>query len=358
MRIKRILSGLLVGIMVLGMVNTSVFAVSGEKEVLSNVPFDYMTNMKNRSLDSYEGLSTGDKKLVYTIPNGVAETLTTEALLETILNNKYLTDLMAYDDFAYAVKVRNSQYKILDYLNRKDALTVLDAYIVLYENRLKQKEKEAGFYIDDVTNWDFELSGYEDVLTNYLQIVFMNELKNNYSEIMGLANGNSQNLSRGTQYFVETKAGNLVEGIKDRTWLNALTNYGIQCSLRGDYRLRYPNNVELEGADCTPKYNCHSYAWYSNNIETNNIWIEKPASLNMYYSESTPCNSGPQIGWTKVLYYDEDGGIAHSAKVYAVYSNNTVASVISKWGNNSVYIHTLEDSPYYYSGVPIVYRNY
>ena len=73
----RVLSGLLVVVLILSMLTTSVFAADSSQIVLSDVPFDYMTNIQTRSFDSYENLSTPNKKLVYSIPNGVAETLTT-----------------------------------------------------------------------------------------------------------------------------------------------------------------------------------------------------------------------------------------------------------------------------------------
>ena len=120
MRMKRILSGLLVVVMVLSILTTSVFAADGGKEVLSDVPYDYMANLKMRSFDSYENLTTSEKKLVYSIPDGVAETLTTEALLETILNNEFLGDCLAYDNFSQAVVSKDAYFRFSELIGRDD----------------------------------------------------------------------------------------------------------------------------------------------------------------------------------------------------------------------------------------------
>ena len=54
---KKLVSLLLCGVMIIG-TSLPVFAATAD---LSDVPFDYMTNLKTRN--SYESLSTGDKKL-------------------------------------------------------------------------------------------------------------------------------------------------------------------------------------------------------------------------------------------------------------------------------------------------------
>lgn len=50
--------------------------------------------------------------------------------------------------------------------------------------------------------------------------------------------------------------------------------------------------------------------------------------------------------------------VSHSAKVYSLNSNGDVVEVISKWGNNALFVHSIENSPYYFSNKPIAYRNY
>ena len=98
-------------------------------------PYDYMSALNGRD---YESLSTPEKKLVYSIPEDIAKSLSTEALLETILNNKYLIDLFAYDDFIMAVQSREVQFRIIEFLEREDSITVLESYISKYEKMVSE----------------------------------------------------------------------------------------------------------------------------------------------------------------------------------------------------------------------------
>ena len=147
----------IVVVLLLGFMVVKMFTADNiSKEVDSDVPFDYMTNLKTMSFDNYNDLSIQDKKLVYSIPNDIAKNLTTEALLETILNNEYLVDLFAYDDFVEAVKSFEDQFRVIEFLKREDSTEVLDRYIEKYEEKA---------YSD--SSYDFDL-----------QLRFMKKIKN------------------------------------------------------------------------------------------------------------------------------------------------------------------------------------
>ena len=350
----RVLSGLLVVVLILSMLTTSVFAADSSQIVLSDVPFDYMTNIQTRSFDSYENLSTPNKKLVYSIPNGVAETLTTEALLETILNNEYLTDLFAYDSFVDAVKSREEQFRIVEFLNRSDSSIVLNSFYSKYSKLLKEVENKTGFTIDDVVSNTNISDLSNDFVTNYIKVSFITKLKDNYSNILyNLSNSGISSRTMSTGY-VYTKGGNAVYCYFNRGWENSTTSESEMNFYKSLYKVQYS---VTEVAGISPAYNCHSYAWHSNNVSTNNVWIETPSSIQLYLNEATSGTQNPQIGITKVVYY-KDGAVTHSSKVYGIKSNGAVASVISKWGNNAVFIHAIEECPYYYDTEPIAYRNY
>lgn len=318
---RRILSGLLVGTMVLSMMAINAFAADSSKVVLSDVPFDYMTNMQTRSFDSYENLSTPNKKLVYSIPDGVAETLTTEALLETILDNKYIIDLFAYDDFVEAVKSREVQFRIVEFLERENSIEVLNINIGKYEKKVSEN------YSADVNR----------------QLRLMKKIKDNAYYIL---NDLDRPLSRAAENgFVYTKGGVRVNCILNATWSDSEVS---QAEAQEDYN-DYLNTYDITAVSgVTPRYNCHSYAWHNSNYSSNNAWIDKEVEIQKYIAETRQDTDTHQIGYTKVVYYNLLGKISHSAKVYGVYSNGTIASVISKWGVNGLFIHEIEECPYYY----------
>lgn len=124
----------------------------------------------------------------------------------------------------------------------------------------------------------------------------------------------------------------------------------------------YPNATRLSTA--TLKYNCHSYAWYSQDVETNDYWMNNPSNFYLDYSYCTV--STPQVG-DIICYYDDKGTAdtsddnnLHSGIVTAVLSgtsngvcgNSDLVTVTSKWGPAGLYSHNGYECPYtLYSGI-------
>ncbi len=104
----------------------------------------------------------------------------------------------------------------------------------------------------------------------------------------------------------------------------------------------------------TAKYNCHSYAWYSQDVDENNTWINNPEQ---YYAYHRYCPlSTPQVG-DIICYYDDMGTVSdqaddenkHSGIVTDIESDGTVI-ITSKWGPAGLYVHEVSYSPYLHSG--------
>lgn len=114
----------------------------------------------------------------------------------------------------------------------------------------------------------------------------------------------------------------------------------------------------------TTRYNCHSYAWYSRNVETNQYWIDDPTNFysNGKYEEVT----APQVG-DIICYFDDRGTTTtaddmnlHSGVVTMVLGGTFDGSVDdtnrlvvwSKWGKSGLYQHNGYKCPY----TPYVYE--
>lgn len=110
-------------------------------------------------------------------------------------------------------------------------------------------------------------------------------------------------------------------------------------------------------ADPIVSYNCHSYAWYSQDITTNDVWIGYP---NAYYDQndmSYEIVSEPRIG-DIICYFDTDLATEkqniHSGIIvdYADTNSNNVCGdankylVQSKWGMQGLYTHKGDICPY------------
>lgn len=101
----------------------------------------------------------------------------------------------------------------------------------------------------------------------------------------------------------------------------------------------FPNATRVRFA--TGKYNCHSYAWYSQ-ASSNNIWIDynTPYKTDATYSIVAIGNrltvpSQAPIG--SIVDYPNDN---HSARKYSS------TKLISKWGNAGLMIHSPDYCPY------------
>lgn len=116
--------------------------------------------------------------------------------------------------------------------------------------------------------------------------------------------------------------------------------------------------IKISGA--SGYYNCHSYAWYSQDFDTNRYWIDEPDN---YYLSSTGLYSSvssPQLG-DRICYMDNrdtsntsDDFNEHSGIVSRLLSgtsnglcgNSDLLEVTSKWGGNGLYIHNGYECPY------------
>ncbi len=102
--------------------------------------------------------------------------------------------------------------------------------------------------------------------------------------------------------------------------------------------------TQLYAGDATVKYNCHSYAWYSQAIN-NQYWINNPQK----YREGNWLKS---TGWTDLIpsgikagdvvdYYITETNRPHSAVVYSLVLN----LFSSKWGSAGLYVHKPTEVP-------------
>ncbi len=117
------------------------------------------------------------------------------------------------------------------------------------------------------------------------------------------------------------------------------------------------NGIELI-SEANSSYNCHSYAWYNQDVANNNIWIQYPYD---YYSSEDGSYmevDTPKIG-DIIVYFDTDRWLErkeaiHSGIVVGLSGEpannncedaNTVI-VESKWGDYPLYRHKGDECPY------------
>lgn len=107
----------------------------------------------------------------------------------------------------------------------------------------------------------------------------------------------------------------------------------------------------------TTSYNCHSYAWYSQNVSLNTVWLDSPG---VYYGVADSSYTrvyNPREG-DIICYFDLDDNSeyqnVHSGIIVGLsgeISNDVCGDanryiVQSKWGMNGIYVHKGDICPY------------
>ena len=104
-------------------------------------------------------------------------------------------------------------------------------------------------------------------------------------------------------------------------------------NLRNEYLRKYPNSILRRAASY--KYNCHSYAWYSQSWG-NDIWMESPSQYmkDPYYTQVSSSRAGARI-----YYVGKHTGIVEADG----------SRVTSKWGDGPLFSHSRQNCPYYHT---------
>lgn len=274
--------------------------------------------------DEWCALKTHQEKIdVCQIPENILKKMTTEALIETVLMYPLRVDMLAWDTFDIGFQNVCQQFNGLRELSaRVDALQKLS---YMNSNTLA---------LVDVSN---------NLEPLYAKVIMDGISKQNGQEVE-----HRLILPAYISTYVSTPENNPVPVYQDLTW----ADHGITAEQANQYfndlLLTYP--YAIKKTDCSPAYNCHSYAWYSTST-SNRYWMDDPTTYmtdNSYIS-STAAASGRRV------YYNNPGGVYddHSGIVYSVYSG--FVGVRSKWGWAGVVEHNVYDCPYAGSSTAYTY---
>lgn len=264
-------------------------------------PFEYKVVP---AMEEWAEYNTLDKKIdVCHVPRSLMESMTTEALVITVLDYPLLINMFAFNTFDAGVRsVASYFYGIDELFSREDAADELRAYMASAEDELDVKYICAKGLVRYIT-------------------------------------GNETASTQASITSVTTPAGSSVPAIKDATWSNwSATKEEVE-SMSVAYLSTYKSARIISGAD--PAYNCHSYAWY-NQSTSNRYWINDPT---LYMTDGSYSEVPVSVG-AKVFYDSDDPTWWHSAVVTSLPSSGKPSTVISKWGMCALYSHDINDCPY------------
>ncbi len=305
------------------------------------------------------------------IPYDEIEKMTTEELISAYLNYPLLGDMYAYSSMEIGFNAMRNQCNALnELLYREDIGEVL---LTEYEGA----ELYNSITVQDATFNDFfkpsvleilasqpeVISNMDSLVSEALEAAIYKKCAEKPSDIYG-ATKNSYSIPK-----PDTESEFAV--IKDNSLYiaNSIRSISISTSdFNWNYSVKTPNNTSVQvgvlksgkeltssekticnnyvetaypGATfvstATKKYNCHSYAWYSQST-SNGYWMDSPAA---YMSDGSYTKSGIKVG--NIICY---GNEEHSGVVSLVKVGYSGCYVKSKWGFYGLYNHYYNLCPY------------
>jgi len=247
-----------------------------------------------------------------------AESMTTRALTDTVINYPFIVDIYAFDSIEDGIASVARHFPALTVLmGRSDAVIALKECSDVY-GKADQIIKEA-------------------CAKTLIRFLDSNNKRVSY-------------LLKGTNTYVYTPKGHPVPAFYDCTWYD----WGITQTQANayvyQYLMLYPSSTLV--ASPSPKYNCHSYSFY-NQQTSNKYWIPEPE---MFVGDNSYISSTKAAG--RIVSYDTLTRFIHSGIIVTAGSTDSTTVVRSKWGSSGLYTHNADDCPYYDSVYYFLFRYY
>ncbi len=286
------------------------------------------------------------------VPQEILDAMTTEEVLETLLNYPLQTNIYAFNNVQAGVEVvyRGYSGEILEtLLTRPDR-----AEVIL---RRYQKNPVSG-------ENQFDTAEDQDTMEALMQ---MEEVKELYSEAQLLeieqAVTEKYLLRKEDSYFsddplceyfrieMESAGGSPLPyttvSTPNGTAVSVYTT-GYELSATQKQEIHDKHASDYKSARCisdaTTRYNCHSYAYYSTNTTTNRYWMDDPRFY--FWDGSYTEVPTPRMN-SRIFYYN--GGYPDKVSDFhsGISINNSGTRIRSKWGAGCLWEHDVTDCPYY-----------
>ncbi len=261
-----------------------------------------------KALDSH-----ADKVSACAIPDEILERMSTEALLDSVLNYPLLGDIYLWDTVPQGLEAVSSGFNGLqELMEREDISRVLQAFSpmeFLMTSGAEEYQLQIGLSVAERL---ISLCGGQTAL--------------------------QEDSPETAKQAVYTPAGSRVAVFSDTP--QAGLSDSIELSFLKQYVAKaYPNASERKSG--LSGGNCHAYAWYSDGADVS-VRMESPEA---YLTDGSFVCVETSLGGEKVVYGEESvtgiTGYVYSAIL------STDGKCHSKWGNLGVYRHDPEDCPYF-----------
>lgn len=347
MSIKKKISLLM--ILSLLMTPLTAFAVSQEQEKVITIPYEYEMYANEWKSSKIRA----ERVAICQIPQNILTNLSTDALIETVLDYPFFIDIYAHNSIQQGFEsIKNEFNGFKELFNRKDiGIKLLKKYQNIDISEFA-RSRQSIYYLSNIEVLLAQKEIQDTLNTEKLQIL-TNETQKKYNEKANNVNYYGSTFSIFYRLLSEQQETDL---FANTTTVRTPNGSSVSVMIRGEIfsqaqknesanmiKNSYPNVVMLRSA--TSNYNCHSYAWYSTS-STNKYWMNDPSK---YWKDGSYTSVDVQNSDEndKVFYSNGD----HSAIVtYRVYGpiSTTYAGLefTSKWGDHGLYKHSPMDSPY------------
>lgn len=296
----------------------------------------------------------GRLKAMLQIPENTLKELSTEELVNTVLEYPCFNDMYYYNSKQEGFEAMcNSFNGINELFQRTDAGNVL---LEKYES-IQEEFKKCNNVKKDFSQEDYELiskkSNIETLLAQEeIEKNMTNEEQNRLNMLVKTYKLIAQKSSNQSTYkqntYFEVKEEQMLNNIETKAFVNTpngtpiyVFSRGEQISAADKYQMRLDVQRDFPGTivvgDGTTWYNCHSFAWYWMNVN-NQYWMNDPSAYmsdGSYKEVSLDSRKlNDRIWFSKV----------HSAVETAPGEKN---DMISKWGDFPLVRHSLTNNPYY-----------
>lgn len=267
--------------------------------------------------EEWEALTPAERYEVSYVSADVAEKMTTNALIETVLEYPYFINVCFYDTLEEGMEIVSSYFPPLEeLLKREDAANALANYSA--DRSIYTRSGEVDWKAYCVTL--LRIAVDDDI-----GVMIAGEPRFYYDKVY-------------------TPEGSAVEVLAGQTWLDLflktglLINDDIAMEVSEQCLDTYPSATIV--GDPSPEYNCHSYAWYSTSA-SNPYWMDDPTA---YVTDGSYVRASSEVN-NRVTYTEVDSDeIIHSGIITS--TTGGPATVTSKWGAYAVFRHDIDDCPY------------
>lgn len=312
-----------------------------------NTPYEYPVKPGTEAWFALE--THGERAAACQIPEEILSNMTTEALVESVVSYPFITDILLFNSAEDGYTIVRDHFNGLQELEvREDGREALSQY---YEHMTSTRSSglsclEQAAIETTLLKGEFISGGG----SNYTLDTSINQFNYAYEIYPELQLSGLKIESRLT--YPKTPSGTTLSSNICYYDLPELSN-----NLIVEYEKEILDNYGLlPDRRATKKYNCHSYAWYSQ-ATTNKWWIDDPTDYinDSYYAKN---NSTIKVG-NKVVYRTSSTSTIylHSGIVIGV-GGGTGPNIIvqSKWGPSGLYTHNVYNCPAEYGRINTYYK--